>query len=157
MCDAFSDLSHNARLPMSQVNSFTPVCTTRCPLKLLLPEKPRPLVCTASDMVLQILSVTELPTTVNTSELLHSCMIHQVASQMIRRHETLSTVRTRVREDTTMCTFMKLIPMFGGKASMAEFALNAFQTCRNSTWHALFAIHRNTLQTKITICEYYDC
>ena len=32
----------NARLQMLQVNSFTPVCTTRCPRKLLLPEKPCP-------------------------------------------------------------------------------------------------------------------
>ena len=31
----------NARLQISQVNFFTPVCTTKCPLKLMLPEKPQ--------------------------------------------------------------------------------------------------------------------
>ena len=70
---------------------------------------------------------------------------------MIRRQETLSTVRTRVGEDTTVCTFVNPMPEFGFKAFMAEFALNAFQTCRNSTWQALFAIHRNALQTKINL------
>ena len=70
---------------------------------------------------------------------------------MIGRQETLSAVRTRVREDTTVCTFVTPMPGFGFKAFMAEFALNAFQTCRNSMWQALLAIHRNALQTKITI------
>ena len=70
---------------------------------------------------------------------------------MIRRQETLSTVRTSVREDATMCTFVNLMPRSGFKAFRAEFALNAFQTCRNSTWQALFVIHRNDLQTQITI------
>ena len=61
-----------------------------------------------------------------------------------------------MREDTTVCTFVKLMPKFGFKALMAEFALKAFQTCLNSTWQALMFIHRNTLQTKLTIHESYD-
>ena len=55
-----------------------------------------------------------------------------------------------------MCTFVTPMPGFGFKAFRAEFALNAVQTCRNSTWQALFATHRNALQTKITIRESYD-
>ena len=61
---------------------------------------------------------------------------------MIGRQETLSTVRTRVS--------------VGFEVFIAEFALDAFQTCRNSTRQALFAIHRNALQTEITIYESYD-
>ena len=75
---------------------------------------------------------------------------------MIGRQETLSTVRTRMSEDTTMCTFVTPMPIVGFKAFIAEFALDAFQTCRNSTRQALFAIRRNGLQTEITIYESYD-
>ena len=132
------------------------MCTTSCSIVMCIrvnwyTTEYVGLLCASLLMILQVLSVTELLTTVTTSELLHSGMIHQVASQMIRRQETFSIVRTRVREDTTMCTFMNLMPIFGFKAFMAEFALNAFQTCRNSMWQALLAIHRNALQTKITI------
>ena len=75
---------------------------------------------------------------------------------MIGRQETLSTVRTRMSEYTTVCTFVTPMPSVGFKAFIAEFALDAFQTCRNSTRQALFAIHRNVLQTEITIYESYD-
>ena len=63
---------------------------------------------------------------------------------MIRRQETLSTVRTRVREHATMCTFVAPMPSVGFKAFIAEFALDAragtntpsdeYDTYRDTGW-----------------------
>ena len=59
-------------------------------------------------------------------------------------------------EDTTVCTFVAPMASVGFKVFIAEFALDAFQTGRNSTRQARFVIHRNALQTDMTIYESYD-